>query len=655
MIDVKTFYSKLKINDYMSKYVDIYHNESKDKDKLYDLKFEYIDFLTEEVKKLPMEELIALIVTLSNIDPEIVNGLIVSNDERILRAVLLIEFFNGLFPSTIKKDPEEAAKIAYHYAQDNDDADRLAMYYNKYEQKYDVLARILKTKDEKIINKNIINDYIEFAKKFINIEQIFFFDPVGNYIFNKRRVIDSFFSSSFVDIETLQKIYDEVLLKNKFLKVLNHESLLLNGKSLDTKIKGLYRKCGKEYCDYYYFSYNQLSSISSKDISNRIKKIIELNQDDETGLLLFFEKIRKYSAKSTLKYLKQFDYYEKYSSEKFKALLDENVDKLLNGNCDIDREVLEYLGNYECFLNRYDEFLELFYKSEDNHYKEVIMLPLAHGLINKLNKKHGLNVGVEYSSKLISYKKFGYYSSTDNEIFINPYIFELFEDKKVAFVDAINLVFHEMRHAVQDKIIEYDESFNYDNLLMAIENIIVITDREYSRKNYYNLSYERDARDVAYVETMEFFKGKEEYQKLLEKEKEKNIIDDYVRLDQYNRYFSIVKFFCSHLTKELIRFSESPDFVRFYIEDVKKYPVIFKFFDIDFKRGTVKYKDNKYFEEQLKIMESKPDSLEKKEAINAIKSFQYAVRIADELPLIEQQAKELESEGAKDDRPKPNR
>ena len=637
------FYDKYKVNDFMTEMINIANNDPDNKDKIVETKNNFVDYLSGEVNNIPMEELITLLMTLSNMDSDLSNGLIATANEKVIRASLLIEFFNGIFPELIRDNPKEATQIAFQNAKESEGTEEASYNYKKFIIKYEMLSQILSDMDVEKAKKTMMSDLVQFAKNFSNVDSYFFFDPFGNILSNKIRVINGMFCSPFVDIETLQKLYDEVLLKNEYLKTVSHDSILINGRNLDTKIKGLYRKCNKEYFEHYLFNTKSSSNNMLNLVSERIKKIIELNKDDEEGLLLFFGKINKYSSYEVKNYLEQFDFYEKYNNDRLNELFDKTIDKLLNGDCDIDREVLESLGSYEGFLDRYDEMLELFYNSKDDYFKEVIMLPLIHGLIEKQNSKYGLNVEIEYRENKISYKNLGSYRSSSNTIFINPHLFKVFENKDSSFVDSVNTVFHEMRHALQHRMMNHCNSFDYNVLLMSMENIISSCDKDYYRNNYRNVSFERDARDIAYVETMTFFKEKPNYQAYLIEESKKKDIEDYVRLDQYKSYSTIISYFSKKLEENLRFFSEMPEFLEFYINEIKKYPVIFKFFDIDFERGTVNYKSEEYFEEQLKSLENEPDSIRKRESIYAIKNFLYSIKIDKEAKSLNKKGETLES------------
>ncbi len=104
----------------------------------------------------------------------------------------------------------------------------------------------------------------------------------------------------------------------------------------------------------------------------------------------------------------------------------------------------------------------------------------------------------------------GFYSSKENAISIDIYLIERFLDTSKKMEDRLylfSIMFHEMRHALQNEKIENNQ-FDFFSYFALKERIIREYDPEYYEENYKRILIEIDARQAESLDTIEFFKDK---------------------------------------------------------------------------------------------------------------------------------------------------
>ena len=487
--------------------------------------------------------------------------------------------------------------------------------------------------------ERIDKDLNEFAMNLDKVDRYIFSTPFSRketYPF-RETIINGIFLDPRVDIKALQHIYDEVMLKNPIFKSFDYTDLLVNENDginqkndILTTVKGIYKQLDNNY--YYFLSTCELDDESERNTDVFLRKIIELNKDDEEGLKWFFRQTGKYASPSLLEFLKRQDYFNEYYDEKDDTILQRAYDKLLNGEPIANRVVLEELGKEDCFVNNYELFLDKYIKSNNNDYKESLFIPLISGLLEKQKVRYGIDAESRFTSTGIDSHNLGYYDKTTNEIHINPGYFYKVENKDEALVSACDTVFHETRHAYQKKKLETDNSFSFENLIMAIDNLSSdITGSPYYYDNYLQLSFERDADDYAYVDTMTLFDNYPEMKKYRTKMiTNDSPLFDYVRRGNHvdlEKYYGIIDIFISS-TNEMFDLIEHMDGLSDqYVDYIRQFPVVEQFFDIDEENYRIVPKSEEYFDNKLKEFEAMPDSLEKKEGIYSVNAFRYALKV----------------------------
>ena len=222
-------------------------------------------------------------------------------------------------------------------------------------------------------------------------------------------------------------------------------------------------------------------------------------------------------------------------------------------------------------------------------------------------------------------KTFGTYNDDKNIMYINPNVYGLFTDPKDAFAFCADTVFHETRHAVQFKTIKSSDEISYDNLLMAMDKILSLESLGFYDVNYKRISFERDARDMAYVDTMTFFREYPEMQQLISQEEDENYsISDFIRYDSTLTLMGIIDGFVKEVNDVLADYKDDEEILAIKINEIKQFPVIKQFFDFDEANLRIEPKSDEYFNSLLETL----DPLKDGEAIYSINTFIYSRKVS---------------------------
>ena len=589
-----------------------------------------------------LEVRVAFLDYLFNMSPAFTNLIISRKDKNILDAQLVLERLSGIKPSLIK-DEIKALTAASHIAIVNCSEKGIADATKKAEYKtsiLNVLHEYVSKMDNDELEDKVGEDTQTFADNLDKVDKAMF--PITNYIQYPLRhtMICNIFVNEYMDYDVLSKVFNNVSLKNPNLAAIDYGKILEENVELLYNVKGIYRKCTSELFDL--LCYEDMAEDDFEDLSNIYKSIIDLNKEDDKGLRWFFKEVssRLYKNEKLRNYLLEQDYFKEYGSIKIDSVYNECIDKFMNGNSDIDESLLEELGSYKGFINKFDELLDKFVSSDDKEFKRTLAVPLVVALIEKQRDKYDLDFKNVFTSAVLKSSRFGSYDNDSKVLYINPIFFKQYVDVDRGLVKAFDTVFHETRHAYQHKVIENNDSLSYDNLVMAIDSILKEEEQiiGYSKSNYEQLSTEKDARDKAYVDTMTLLRKYPELQKkLTEDNKNDYRLHKYIRretfttrdenqLVEYNNddYYGIVDHFYEFVQNSFI-YCQNDEELEFTKNSFEKYPVINQFFEIDYDKRTVRYRTDE--ELRNKANSYKEGSIERKDAEYSIKAFNYARKV----------------------------
>lgn len=613
---------ELKYNEYTQRL-----SEAKDENESVEILTSFVRHVYYIISKSSLEKTVAILDFFNNKHSFFINFLLNSDDEKIFRALLILEKLNGIEPLMIKNNFLSA--LVTHRVKAETYNNKSMTNRDSYTKKYEHLKKYLDSKSNEEIERQLNEDLETFASNLSNVDNMLFFKSNRSSLPIRSDIINVLFDSD-LSIETLSKVYNDVLLRNPLLKGFDYSSIILNAKNYYIKIKGLFRKCSPEI--FALVANAEYDQENLEQCSQEFRTMIELNKDDKEGIRWFFEQLKSNPNKKLLSYLEGEGFFKEYENVNYDLLYEEALNKLLNGEKDIDQTLIESLGAYKGFIDNYNKLLDLFINSSDIEYQRVLGMLLTRGLIEIQKEKNGLEFKVVYTSKNVDSNTGGEYSRSKKTMYVNPAIFACTDNIKAAFVNACDTVFHETRHAYQFKMIETSTDMSFDNLLMAMDDILMRKDFSHYQENYQNISFERDAFEMAYVDTMTLFKNYPEMQQLVKKEYgEREPLTDFVRKDKITDSLCGITYkFIKDISVsfELIKKDKNTPYFETKLQEEKdllnKYPVIKNFFDIDFEQLAIKPKSNEYFKDKLK----EADSINDKETIYSIKTFLYAVNVS---------------------------
>ena len=548
----------------------------------------------------------------SSDNPTVLYKLLQTNNPEFIKAQLVIEKLKGVTASDIKskvvnkngKNPIHS--ILYNYLQGVADPDALQL-----------------------------QSLISFYKDLGPVSGILFGTADFKSTLSRESIIKELFTNENIPDEVITEVYKKVLLNDPVASTYSFEELIMEDASLLQRIEGLYKECDSEFFD----AIVSLSAV--EEVVNLLDDIAKLNKDDKSGLRLFFKKINdRLESDSPLKtLLEQQSFYKKYSIN-YDEVYDENLLKFLNEETDIDENVIESIGSYQGFIDNFDELLELYIYSNNNTYKDKLIIPLAVALIEQLKTKYGLDFEIAFSSESLSTQTFGYYSLESNTLFVNPYMLFSFKDNNTALIHAVDTVFHETRHARQFTILENSDSLDYTQLLWALDYYNYESDSifgSYYQTNYEHISFEMDARAQAFVDTMSFFDDHPMLQSLVTNYYNSDYsLSNYMRKETfagYDTYKGVVSIFVSNVNMVLDMAKQSNDqvLIKRYVDQIKQYPVIMQFFNYDEANMVISPKSREELKQMRSAIEAKPDSETKEIELYSIDAFLYALDVSDYL------------------------
>ena len=590
------------------------------------------DKICNILKEENLEVRVAFLDYLFNVSPAFTNLIISRKDKNILDAQLVLERLSGVKASSIKDEIENiksASQLAISYIVNKDVSD--SMKKADYKLKLlDILHEYVSNKDNDELEDNVCEGVLEFASNLDKVDRVMF--PITKYIDYPLRstIIRSIFVNEFINYDVLSRIYNNVLLRNPNLAALDYGKMIEENAELLFNVKGIFRKCNNNIFEL--LCNKDINEEDFDDLSNMYKTIIELNKDDDKGLRWFFKEInsRLNNNEKLRNYLIEQDYFKIYASVNMDNIYNECIDKLMNNNNDIDSSLLEGLGSYKGFIDKFDDLLDKFVQSDNKEFKRTLAVPLVVALIEKQKDKYNLDYKNVFTTTVLKSSTFGSYDRENNIMYVNPIFFNQYEDVDKGLVRAFETVFHETRHACQYKVIENNDALSYDNLVMAIDKVLREEEQilGYYNNNYEQISYEKDARDKAYVDTMSVFK---KYPVLQKKCKHNDNTDyrlsNYLRRETFDNnddYFGIVDHFYEAIEASL-NASYNDEELELAKKCFERYPVINQFFEIDYDNKTVRYRTDE--ELRNKVNTYKEGTIERKEAEYSLKAFNYARKV----------------------------
>ena len=551
--------------------------------------------------------------------------------EKIMRAELIIDRIKGHSVEALKSEIDtvkniEAIKIMGF------NTDKLSVRRKDTSDVIlNVVNRFLKDKDIKEWESTVETDFLKFAKNFNKVEKIIF-DGNNTPFYNKFDFINRIFLTDDMDPKLLSEIL-AAMQNNISFVVFDYDPILMEKSYLINEVKGLYKKFPISMFDI--DNYNSEEDFEGLDAS--FKELCELNKDEEDGLRWFFLEFSKVASENPrlLEHLNNQKYFQFYTYKSISDLYEETMDKMRKGSLDIDEKILESLGTYDKFIDRFQEFFDLVVNCDDEHIKKYAM-PLLVALIEKLKKENGLDFELKFTREELDNNNGGSYNNRKNVMYVNQYALLGNNNTKGGLALAVDIIFHEVTHAIQVKELKETKTLSYDNLIMAIDLCVVdLGGSAYYRNNYSQISYEIDAREKAYVQTMNLFKPYPDIQALYKETYIESInpLTKYMRRNVFleqEAYFGIIENFVALINNMLTEGShKDKDFLNCVFETLDKYPVIKQFFEINKMKKRIYPKSSEYFESKRKEAEKMDDCTQKREQLYSIEAFRYARRLGD--------------------------
>ncbi len=591
----------------------------------------YIDKVVNLLGNSSIENVIGVLDYYYTVYPSFISLFLKKGNEKILRAQFVIEKIKGYSIEGIKKDPTMVKALeAFTVMGFNTDI-KSANNKDIAEGIVDCLVNYLKDKDAEEIDKQAEEDYIKFVKNFDKVEKVMF-NGDHTPFYNKFLFVKKLFLMEDADPKLIESVYN-IMVNNNAFATFDYKEIFDKNASLIAEVKGLYRKFPVDLIDL-----EELDTEEEfEELASFLKEICELNKEEEDGLRWFFLGLTENIASNIplVSYLTEKDFYQFYTSKTFNDMYEEAMVKMKNGDLNIDDNILEGLGAYDKFIDKFDEYFDLVINSDDEHIKKYAV-PVLVALIAKQRKENDLDFELTFTRENLDNNTIGYYSSEKNIMYVNQYPLLDSANTKEAFAQAVDTVFHETRHAIQRRDVATKNDFSYDDLVMAVDFCVTeLGGGAYYTNNYAHVSYEMDAREVAFVKTMSIFKPYPKMQELYKKSyiEFTNPLLKYMRRNVFlgnESYFGILASF-KETVNGLLQdgLYKDDDFYNHIFAILDKYPVLKQFFDIDKNKRKMLYKSKEYFDRKLEQAEAMEDSLEKREIIYSVEAFRYAHSLAD--------------------------
>ena len=601
----------------------------------------YISQLCIIFRTYPIEKIYAVIDFLRNNDYQLYFDLIKTHNPIVMRVVVLFKELNYISFQDIKYNKENAVdfehtKLSLRGVNASTGKRMMDVYFEEYK----IISDYLQNYSDEAIRTTLLEDEVSFYKRLGNVADVLFFqDDLKN---ERQNIIERLFQNRFLKEklgnDTLTRIFNDVLLKNKRLDSFNYNNILCDyfGCENVRDIKGMFRKCNGDF--FYRFAKGfYVHDNPKKWMGEFLKGVVETNKGDEIGLALFFSQLNVYLSKSYKRYLKRFDFYNYYSNIDIERIYSDAINKLIVGE-NIDPMIRDTIGLCDMFINKYNYFKDLFCKTDNPVIRENLITPLAVGLAEIERRKYDLEYHICLSNDVINNFTYGNYSKARDTMYLNPFLSRMITDKKLAYASISYTVFHEVKHARQMSIIGIDKPLNIDYLLMAIDCFLADIVPGYYKHEYARLSFEVDAENTAFNETMKFFEGYPEMQHYVMQSHNNQVISKKRSLSskiiRSNPMESNETYNVYGIVELLIKCSnwyiKKEGFKNFY-NKFNDYPILSQFFEIDFSKEELVTRSKNYFDTLLKKYEKEPNQIQREDAIYAIKMFNFIINIENEM------------------------
>ena len=549
-------------------------------------------------------------------------------NENMMRSLIVYFSLAGADIKKFKEDNKEAQKVAVESCVNNGAPliGKKGEFLAIIPKLGDTLCKYLKDKDIDEIDKRAKEDYTYFVDNFDKVQNAMLDERVNHNFPLREFMITNMFTSDYTcdNMALLNKLYKDVMLQNKRFSAFDYNLIFQDNADVIGYIKGIYKHFNRDTFD---AIFDDLSAPNAEIINYLINEVCNLNKDDKDGLIWFLDEVDSSINDEFRDYLIKKNEHFRNFKEKNNQLYENIVNRLMRGDINIGEKLLEKLGSTEPFLTNYDYFLTEFMTTDNQRLQEKLCIPLIAGLIEKLKNKNNLELRTIFTSSKLDNKELGHYVESTNEIYVNPNVFHNRDDLKSVFVNACDTVFHEIRHAKQFVNMKNSKEFDFSNLLMCIDYYLKETGdiTGYYINNYADLSFEKDARETAHVETMRFFKNYPEAKRMLNKEKfEYGELSDYVRKRDATGLmgsYAIINEFIDDVNS----LSSDKELLEYALNNLRNYPVMEQFFD--FNENGISIKPEEYFDEKLKEFENMPNGYEKRNGIYSVNAFRYALKV----------------------------
>lgn len=564
--------------------------------------------------------------------------LIKTNDSVILSRILDVLNLNNVSIENIVNLNEDTMRLRFILSNPKDMIDHISFWnslkssinYNK--------VNILESKD----------DFVErFAPLFVNVEKSIFLS--SNWECDAYETLNDIFFNENISDSVLQDIFDNIVMNNKKYLSYDFENVIKENPDLLCQISGCIGKMTDELFEEL-FCYDE-DNLNFELYDELFQAIIDANSSKDISLYWFFSKASDFENeenKELFDFLRTKDYYNEYIS---KDLAKEVIDAYSNGKKpDLPDYVVQDSILSKVSYKNSEDLLDIFMNSDDIEFQSSLIIPLSIMEAKKLRDEKSLDFSIKLSSEFQENNTCGSYNKSTNILYLNPYFAVNSNNPKIDLVNSLNTVFHEVRHI--DQSIEVKEAkFNMDNLLHSMDFLLAEQNsgyKNYYSNNYETVSYEQDARCVAFADVMEYFNKYPTMQNECVSQFKENIsaVSDYKRLNETVPNYFEPTILVSNFEKVMnhilfLNFEASKGFSsvekakRIIKEDMQAiiddYPTLALFFDFDFENAKIKLKPLEYFtdlENKYSLME---DSLEREEGLQVIRYIKNSIKINDKL------------------------
>ncbi len=429
-----------------------------------------------------------------------------------------------------------------------------------------------------------------------------------------------------IDVEDRAKLFNTLIENNPFFSSFDRKNLIKKNPYTLVCFKNMLKYADDKIIDNFIDSLAYgVESDDPEEIMDDLETIFDMlnynNKDESKYLKSFYEYFdsKRNDYKKLFECLDNVKSYNSIQREKFD--IDDTINKLLEGNeVSLSNNEINLLIDSDLFKDNFKNLLDKFINSNNIEYKKSLILPLILYESNVIKDKKNLEYNVTFEDSRENNKTLGYYNEETKELFINKnYIVNNASNE--ILVIFMNTLFHETTHAKQwQHDLKKDEpDFEIVNFIMDKELSSKFLS-EYYNDNYYNISYEVDARTKAYVESCTFFK---DYPELLDIA-EKTCKYPYDAREGELKVSDLTKCYSTSLGCFM-------DEVFFDESELDKYPALKYFFNfekLELKNGDYFYKvKNKSKEELEELINLETDPVRKAKYIESAKVLNHLVDV----------------------------